>query len=398
MKAIIMAAGKSTRTHPMTLTRPKPLLKVANKCILEHQLDGLRGIVDCVLIVVGYKKESIREVFGTSHNGLTLQYVEQAEQRGTGHAILQCAPLIDEPFIAMNGDDLYAPDDLAALARSAQAALVKTVSEPRLYGIYELTDGDRVVRLVEKPAEVFSNVANIGAYKFTPEVFNVLETVQPSPRGELEITSAVQALAEHGDFRVVHAQGYWLPIGYPWHLLDANAYLLENHLEPALEGEVSPAAHITGPVAIGPGTVIRPGVVIEGPVAIGRNCTIGPNAYIRAGAAIADRCRIGQSVEIKASILMDGVTAAHLAYLGDSVVGEDANIGCGTVTANLRHDAGNVTSMVKGRLIDTGRRKLGAIIADGVHTGINTSILPGRKLWPNTTTRPGQTVQKDITE
>lgn len=397
MKAIIMAAGMSTRTYPLTLTRPKPLLPVANRMILEHQLEALEGIVDAVVLVVGYRKEMIQAAFGNVWRGLSIAYVAQTEQRGTGHALLQCAGSVSEPFLAMNGDDLFAREDLTRLAGTEQAALVKEVADPRLYGIYELRDRDRVVRLVEKPAEVFSNLANIGAYKFTPEVFGVLETIAPSPRGEIEITCAIQRLAEQGDFRVVAASGYWLPIGYAWHLLDANAYLLENRFTPRIEGEVSPAAHLSGPVAIGAGTVVRPGVVIEGPVAIGRNCTIGPNCYIRGKSSIGDGCRIGQSVEIKNSILMNHVTAAHLSYLGDSVVGEGVNIGCGTVTANLRHDGNAISTMMNGQQIDTGRKKFGAIFGDGVHTGINTSILPGRKLWPNTVTLPGQVVKRDVT-
>ena len=354
--------------------------------------------MDGVVLVVGYKKEMIQEAFGNAHNGLAIQYIEQTEQRGTGHAILQCAEIIAEPFLAMNGDDLYAPEDLTALAQAEQAALVKTIEDPRLFGIYELTDGNRVVRLVEKPTEVFSHVANIGAYKFTPTVFDVLQRVEPSSRGEIEITSAVQHLADEGDFRVVESNGYWLPIGYAWHLLDASTFFLTHGFETDIQGEVSPTAHLSGPVAIGPGTVVRPGAVIEGPVSIGRDCTIGPNCYLRPHTAIGDGCRIGQSVEIKGSVLFDRVTAAHLAYLGDTVVGEGANIGCGTITANLRHDNANVRSAIKGELVDSGRRKFGAIIADHVHTGINTSIYPGRKLWPYTSTRPGQVVSEDIME
>ncbi|MDQ1256252.1 MAG: UDP-N-acetylglucosamine diphosphorylase / glucose-phosphate thymidylyltransferase [Candidatus Hydrogenedentes bacterium] len=398
MKAVIMAAGKSTRTYPLTLTRPKPLLKLLNRPSLARQLDALCGTVDGVVLVVGYKQEMIRAAFGDRYEDLAIEYVEQTEQRGTGHAVLQCAPLLDEPFLAMNGDDLYAAEDLARLAKAGQAALTKEVDDPKLYGIYELTDGDRVVRLVEKPVEIFSHIANIGAYKFTPEVFDALKTVEPSPRGEIEITCAIQLLAEQGDFRVVPIRGYWLPIGYPWHLLDAGEFLFQTQFNPRLEGEVSPAAHLSGPVAVGKGTVVRTGAVIEGPVCIGRNCTIGPNCYLRGGTVIGDNCRIGQSVEIKNSVLMDRVHVSHLSYIGDSVIGEGANMGCGTVTANVRHDGGNVGSTVNGKLVDSGRRKLGTVIGDGVHTGINTSIYPGRKLWPHTSTRPGQAVDRDITE
>jgi len=396
MKAIIMAAGKSTRTYPLTLTKPKPLLPVANKPILAHQLDALHGIIDTAVIVVGYKKDMIIAAFGDSYQGIRLEYVEQTEQRGTGHAVLQCAALINEPFLAMNGDDLYDPRDLARLAEKEQAALAMNVPDPRLYAAFELKNGDQVVRIVEKPKEIFSNLANIGAYKFTPRVFEILENTKPSIRGEIEVTCAVQTLAEKGVFRVVECIGYWLPIGYPWHLLDANAYFLDHFLANDVKGEVSPAAHLTGAVSVGAGTLIRPGAVIDGPVCIGDNCVIGPNCFLRPGTTIGNGCRIGQSVEIKNSILMDQTFASHLTYIGDSVLGEGVNLGCGTVTANFRHDGQNHKSMVNDKLIDTGRKKLGAVIADGVHTGINTSIYPGRKLWPGVITRPGEIVDHDI--
>ncbi|MCX5756915.1 MAG: sugar phosphate nucleotidyltransferase [Candidatus Hydrogenedentes bacterium] len=395
MKVIIMAAGKSTRTYPLTLTRPKPLIKVANKPILAHQLDALRGIADGIILVVGYRAEMIREAFGGTYDGMPIEYVVQAEQRGTGHAILQCAQHVDGPFLAMNGDDLYDSADLANVVREQQAALAMTVADPRLYGVYEVADGNRAVRLVEKPTEVFSHLANIGVYRFTPEVFDVLRHTEPSVRGEIEITSAVQTLAERGVFRVVETVGYWLPIGYPWHLLDANAFMLKR-MTPRIEGEVHPAAILNGPVTVGKGTVIHSGVVIDGPVCIGENCQIGPNCCLRPGTAIGNGCRIGPSVEIKNSIFMDRAFACHLSYIGDSVVGEHANLGCGTVTSNVRHDGGYHRSMVNGVLIDTGRKKLGAVIGDEVHTGIHTAIYPGRKIWPGATTLPGEVVARDI--
>lgn len=397
MKAIILAAGKSTRTYPLTLTRPKPLLKIGNIPIMSHQLCALKGTVDGVILVVGYKHEQIRTAFGDSYEGLPLQYVVQTEQRGTGHAVLQCANLLREPFIAINGDDIYDAGDLARLAATEQGALVKNVEDPRLYGIYEVKDG-YAVRIVEKPKDVFSTLANIGGYKFKPDVFDILRRIEPSERGEIEVTSAVQVLAERGGFRVIEIGGIWIPIGYPWHLLDANAWFLENRMQGGVQGEVSPAAHITGRVSIGNGTTIRPGVVIDGPVCIGDNCRIGPNCWIRPGSTIGNNCRVGQSVEIKNSILFDGTAVSHLSYVGDSVLGERVNLGCGTVTANFRHDGGRHKSLVNGVLIDTGRVKLGTIAGDDVHIGINTSIYPGRKFWPGTRTLPGEIVSADKTK
>ncbi len=396
MHAVIFAAGKSTRTYPLTLTRPKPLLPVANRPILEHQLDALAGAVDSVVLVVGYRAEMIRERYGNRYRDIALHYVEQKEQLGTGHALLQCADLVPGPFIAMNGDDIYAASDIRRLAAEEQAALAQSVADPRLYGVFETDAKGNVTRIVEKPENPVSTLANIGVYKFTPKVFEVLRTLGPSPRGEIEITSAIQALADAGTFRVVETQGHWLPIGYAWSLLDANQYLLEQFLVEDICGEVNRLADIKGVLAVGQGTVIKAGVVIEGPVIIGERCTIGPNCYIRGATAIGNGCKVGQGVELKNSILMDGASVPHLSYVGDSVIGEKANLGCGTVTANFRHDGKNHQSAIKGELVDTGRRKLGAIVGDHVHTGINTSIYPGRKLWPHTSTLPGAVVQRDI--
>ncbi len=396
MIVIIMAAGKSTRTHPLTMTRPKPLLKVANRTILEHQLDALHGIASEVVLVVGYRAEQIQKAFGDRYKDLPIRYVTQTEQRGTGHALLQCADVAQAPFMAVNGDDIFSAADLKALAETEQGALAKEVADPSLYGVYERGADGRAAGLTEKPENPVSALANMGAYRFTPEVFGVLREVTPSPRGEIEITSAIEVLINKGRFDIIEAHGFWLPIGYPWHLLEANEFLLNDALRPAIEGEVSPAAHVNGAVVIGRGSTVRPGAVIDGPAIIGRNCTIGPNCWIRPGTSIGDNCKAGQAVEIKNSILMDGAAVPHLSYVGDSVLGENVNLGCGTVTANFRHDGKNMTTLVKGVKVETGRRKLGAFLGDGVHTGVNTSIYPGRKLWPHVCTTPGQVVTHDI--
>ncbi len=396
MKAIIMAAGKSTRTYPLTLTRPKPLLKVANRTILKHQLDSLHGVVDGVVLVVGYRKEMIQEAFGSEYAGMTIEYVEQTEQLGTGHAVLQCADHVDGPFLVMNGDDLYDAGDLAKLAATTNAALVKRVDNPRIFGIFEADDTGRVIHLVEKPEEPRSDLANVGVYSLTPDIFDLLATTEKSPRGEIELTCAVQRLVETTGFHVITMEGYWLSIGYPWNLLEANEYFLENRLEVGNKGTVHPMAVINGAVSIGKGTEIQPGVVINGPVCIGENAVIGPNCWLRPGTTIGNGCRVGQASEIKNSILMDGAAVPHLSYVGDSVLGERSNFGAGTITANVKHDGANVFSRVGDKVIDTGRRKLGAIVGDDVHTGIHTNIYPGRKLWPGTSTLPGESVRKDI--
>ena len=185
-------------------------------------------------------------------------------------------------------------------------------------------------------------------------------------------------------------------IRYSWDLLAVNEIVIGALSENRIDGTVREGVVIDGFVEIGKGTVLLPGVYIEGNVIIGENAKIGPNCYIRGNTSIGDKCHVGQSVEIKNSILMDGVSAGHLSYVGDSIIGKNSNLGAGTVTANFRHDGKNHRSEVDGELIDTGRRKFGSIFGDDVHTGIHTSIYPGRKIWPGMMTRPGDCVSRDL--
>jgi bifunctional UDP-N-acetylglucosamine pyrophosphorylase/glucosamine-1-phosphate N-acetyltransferase len=208
------------------------------------------------------------------------------------------------------------------------------------------------------------------------------------------------ALAWHGDQPdpggSVHTAVSSFLIVHPWDLLRANEQWVSQLTDAAIEGDVHPSAVIEGVLRLGPGTRILPGVFIEGNAVIGANCKIGPNCYIRGNTSIGDGCHIGQSVEIKNCLILPRTNVGHLSYVGDSVLGEKVNFGAGTTTSNLRHDGANHRSMVDGQLIDTGRRKFGTIVGDGVHTGIHTAIYPGRKLWPATTTLPGEIVKHDI--
>ncbi len=184
-------------------------------------------------------------------------------------------------------------------------------------------------------------------------------------------------------------------IKYAWDLLKINETLISGISQNVIIGSVHPNAVVEGIIHVGAGTKILPGVFIEGNVIIGANSKIGPNCYIRGNTFIGDNCHIGQSVEIKNCLIMDKTNVGHLSYVGDSILGVKVNFGAGTTVSNLRHDNGNHRSVIQGELIDTGRRKFGVIIGDGVHTGINTSFYPGRKIWPKMTTLPGEVVSKE---
>lgn len=183
---------------------------------------------------------------------------------------------------------------------------------------------------------------------------------------------------------------------YPWDLLEINSETIGAMKESDIKGEVRSNVTIDGKIVLGKGSVLLPGVFIEGNAVIGEDCKIGPNCYIRGNTSVGNKCHIGQAVEIKNSILMDKVSVGHLSYVGDSIICSGTNFGAGTITANLRHDGKNHKSAIEGELVDTGRRKLGVITGDDVHTGIHTSIYPGRKIWAGMSTAPGEIVRKDI--
>ena len=211
----------------------------------------------------------------------------------------------------------------------------------------------------------------------------------------LQTKDGLALLLRAGGTREVTAQASFA-IRYAWDLLEANAAALRAATDYRREGDIHPSLYVDGRLQVGKGSRILPGVVVEGDVVIGEGCKVGPNCYLRGATSVGDRCHVGQAVELKNAILLDGAQVGHLSYVGDSILGEKTNFGAGTITSNLRHDGGNHRSPVGDVMVDTGRRKLGAIIGDHVHTGIHTAIYPGRKIWPRASTRPGAVVDRDI--
>ena len=230
----------------------------------------------------------------------------------------------------------------------------------------------------------------------------LLQALRSSQSPTAVVTADGQTLAHTGTapdvsptVAILPADAESFAIRFPWDLLRINEILVGALAESRIEAQVSANVIIDGILVAGVGTRILPGVYVEGKVIVGRNCKIGPNCYLRGSTAIGDDCHIGQAVEVKNSIIMSRSALAHLSYCGDSIIGERVNFGAGTIAANFRHDGGHHWSRIRGEVVDTGRRKFGTVMGDHVHTGINTSIYPGRKLWPHVSTLPGEVVQAD---
>lgn len=390
-QAVILAAGKSTRTWPLTLTKPKPLLKVMNKEIIKHNLDALQGLVDEVIIIVGFMKEMIMNEIGDKQGKLRIKYVEQRSQLGTGHALKQVKELIKDRFLVIGGDDIFSAKDIESCLNHKYAVLGCKVEDPSRFGIF-VVEKNEVRKIVEKPKNFVSDLANTGLYVFDKAVF--AHKLRKSQRGEYEIVDYVNVLVKKEKVVCEEVKERWLSVGYPWDLLTVNSALVSG-IKNNSQGKMEKNVTIHGKVTIGKNTKILSGSYIEGNVVVGDNCKIGPNCYLRGNTSIGNNCHVGQAVEIKNSIIMDRAKVPHLSYVGDSVIGENSNLGAGTITANLRHDYKNIKSIVKHEVVDTGLRKFGAIIGDNVHTGINTMIYPGRKIWPGISTKPGEKIFKD---
>lgn len=364
---------------PLASGKIKPLIPVAGKPILVHILAALKdaGMSEAVIV---YRDEGIR-VLGTDFLGMKLTYVKQSEPEGTGHAVKMTEKRVHGAFLVTNGDNIVPAKEIKKVVncfkkQNGHVLSVRKEENISKFGSVVFDEGKRVSKIVEKPTRPQSMYASLGVYIFKPSIFKHLSDIKPTKRGELEIPDAIQlAIVNHDDVYACELEE-WEDATYPWDLLTINCKLLES-TKREVRGVVEKGATIRGQVHIGKGTLIRAGAYIDGPVFIGEGCDIGPNCYVRAGTFIGDGCRVGNAVEIKGSIIMDNTNVGHLSYLGDSVVGENVNLGAGTISANLRLDEKNVKAVIKGKCLETGRRKLGVIIGNDVKCGINTSFLPG---------------------
>jgi UDP-N-acetylglucosamine diphosphorylase/glucosamine-1-phosphate N-acetyltransferase len=304
MECVVLAAGEGKRMRPLTVKRPKVMLPLANRPMMEHLVLATRvaGIKDFIF-VVGYGEREIRRYFGDgSEFGINVTYVTQHRQHGTADAVRSVKGLVTEPFLLMNGDMILKSEDIADFCKCKTPCMgISTTDHPEDYGVV-LVEGDRVTSLEEKSKQPKSNLINAGAYLFSTDIFDRVDMVRPSARGELELTDALGGLITErklGSYRL----SYWMDIGHPWDMLDANATLL-HQINGGNTGTIEDGVTIHGSVVLNTGSIIRAGSYIEGPCMIGKNCRIGPHAYIRGSTSIGDDCHIGHCTEIKNSIIM----------------------------------------------------------------------------------------------
>lgn len=378
MKAIILAAGHGKRMQPLTLTQSKCMIPVANKPIIGWTMDFLEKADEVLVVARRDQKDLLDYLSGRKKTKI----VFQDELLGTGHALLQCKNHVQGTFMVMNGDDFYGREDIEkALSQAAPLMAVHESNQPEKYGVVETNNGV-VKSLEEKPAQPKANTVNCALYVLNDSVFGILENLKKSPRGEYELTDVIKHFienAEQGADVKAHLFDVWIPMSYPWSILDVNEYILKE------KGSM-----------IADDVEIRKGVVLEEPVCIGSGSVIGPNCFIRRYSSIGSNCKIDQGIEIKNSIIMDNCFISHNSYVGDSVIGRNCNIAAGSIFANLRLDEKNVKVVINGERMDSGTKKLGAIIGDNVKFGVRVTVMPGKRIWPNLLIPPCMTVDEDI--
>ena len=310
MRALVLAGGEGSRLRPLTHTNAKQLIPIANTPILFHVLRGIAdaGITE-VGIVVGSTADEVRAAVGDGGAfGLRVTYIEQEAPKGLAHAVLTAREFISgEPFVMYLGDNVVLEGIARFVAeferhRPDAQIFLAAVREPERFGVVVL-EGDRVVRLVEKPSEHVSDLALVGVYLFDDQILEACEALTPSWRGELEITEAIQWLVDHGrNVRAEMLTGWWKDTGRPEDLLEANRMML-SVLEPRVEGEVDADSTLEGVVVVEPGAkVVRSRIV--GPTILGENALV-EDSTVGPGVALAAGCVVSASV-VEDSIVLEG--------------------------------------------------------------------------------------------
>ncbi len=400
-----MAAGRGERLWPLTEDTPKPLLPIANKSILERTCSALTSAgVRQIILVVGFRAEKIRDRLGKGEAiGSEIEYIKQKSAKGTADALGTCSEELEgeDRFLVLYGDDYYdksVPRALLAKARPNRGITIGTanVEDASSFGKIQSKRG-LVTEIQEKAAKAEPGQVNAGIYLMDQSIFPAIRKTKRSIRGELELTDAVRILIREAT--QVHAQPLgsrkWLGISYPWHMLEANRWILESE-KSVSKGTVEKGVQVSGPVVLDEGSIVKAGSYLEGPILVGKRCVVGPNSYLRPYSTLGDDVKVGAGCEIKNSILFKNARVPHLSYVGDSVFGEGCHLGAGTITANLRFDEAEVRTKVRGAWVNSGRKKLGAILGDRVQTGINVSIFPGVKIGQGAWIGPGAVVDRDV--
>jgi glucose-1-phosphate thymidylyltransferase len=331
MKALITSGGHGTRLRPITHTQNKHLIPIANKPMLHYAIEAIAaaGIKE-IGIVTNAKNQDVENGIGNGKEfGVKITYIPQESPLGLAHVVKISEPFIGkDPFVFYLGDNMLVGgvkrfiDEFKKQKTNCHLTLSK-VKDPERFGVPELQDG-RIIGIEEKPKNPKSDFAVTGIYIYDSTIFEAVNAIEPSPRGELEISDAHQYLLNKG-YKISYSEitGWWKDTGKPYDLLEANRLVLENQ-ETKIDGEVDEESVISGKVVIGKGTKVK-NSVLRGPIIIGENCKI-KDSYIGPFTSIYDNCEIKKS-EVEFSIVLKHCKIEDVGMrIEESLLGNDVSI------------------------------------------------------------------------
>jgi glucose-1-phosphate thymidylyltransferase len=344
MKALILAGGKGNRLKPLTHTRPKQLLPVANRPILFYILDQIRqtGIDDIGIVISQDTGPQLKQAIGNgSRWGVKVSYILQPQPLGLAHAVKVSRDFLgDSPFLMFLGDNLIQGEittfvELFNRNRLDAVVLLKKMPNPGAFGVAQLDSANRIVCIEEKPKQPKSDLVVVGIYVFSPAIHRAIEQIKPSARGELEITDSIQQLINNGGQVLSQKlEGWWLDTGSRDDLLEANRIMLEEFVSRKVLGRLDFKSSILGAVEIGEGTVVE-NSQINGPVSIGANCVIR-NSFIKPLTSVGDNTIIEDS-SVERSIILGDCRICSSQPLTGSVIGQGVKLNkAATKTGGLR--------------------------------------------------------------
>jgi len=341
MKALILSGGKGTRLRPLTYTGAKQLVPVANKPILFYCIENIvqAGVKEVGIIISPETGQEIKDTVGDGLRwGITIRYILQEVPGGLAHAIKTARDfLVDSPFVMYLGDNLIGTG-IDKFVKEFQnntpeaIILLKKVDNPQQFGVAEVSEGGKVIRLIEKPDAPPSNLALVGIYIFSPKIFDAIERIKPSKRGELEITDAIQELIEMGyTVNSFELDTWWLDTGKKDDLLTANVIVLDEWLKKNIEGDIDDTSSVLGRVSIGKGSIIK-NSTIRGPVIIGED-TVIESSFVGPYTSIGNNVKIIKS-SVEHSVIMDESELMDIERMEECLIGRRVK-----VFKNNRHKA-----------------------------------------------------------
>lgn len=401
MQIIVLAGGEGKRMWP--IQTDKCLITFLGKPLLYHNLRKIKECVEgeFIIVVSPGNRDGVEKV--SKELGLSYNVVVQNEPTGMADAILSAKDLIGGEILVVNAEDVLDPVIFKKVLEATGDVVLPGLQVKQYFpGGYLQVTGDRLQGIVEKPGE--GNEPSdliklvVDYFKDGKKLVEYLEKVsdlERSRRDDVYETALGQMISDGLEVKFIRYDRSWLPLKYPWHILDITAYFLSNiEQQISPDAKVSEKAIIEGKVIIEEGARVFEGAVIKGPVFIGRNCIVGNNSMVRQS-NLEEGCVTGFSSDITRSYI-GADSWFHTNYIGDSVLEGDFGAGSGAVLANLRLD--NQTIKVGEEKLDTQKNKLGLIAAKGVRMGVNASTMPGVRVGAGSLIGPGVVLRKDLKE